>query len=430
MDIATIIGLIGGALIVWQAVGGSCIGLYDGTALLVVAGGGIAATLVAFPLRDFWQAIKATKNVLVVRPLDPPQLIERMVGYAETARRDGILALEQPIAAEPSSLVRAGVRLAVDGTEPALIMDILETELRFVKERHLRVQRLLERLGRHWVLFGGVGALLVLAQGGHVAAMALPLLYGALLYGLVGGAFARKLGEYHEKETLFWCLVIEAIMAIQSGDNPRIVEHKLSVFLAPKDRPSGDRKPTAPPPAPTPDISPDQLQAFVDEQRGRVLELVREAVRKSAGDKEQKKAVEARATRFEKGELGMVEFLAGLGGELYTQAVDCLQNPPKSLTDRVVPSDRVLDFEGLAELTDEAIERSMREIDQRDLVIALKGASSAVREKFLGNMSDRVRGFISEEIDYARCEPGRILDSQARIVMQLYKMAEQGKIQL
>ena len=176
MDIATLIGLADGALIVWQAVGGSCIGLYDGTALLVVAGGGIAATLVAFPLRDFWGALGATKNVLVVRSPDPPQLIERMVRYAETARREGILALEQLLGTEPSSLVRRGIRLAVDGTEPALIMDILETELRFVEERHVQVQRLLERLGRHWALFGGVGALLVLAQGGNVATMALPLL--------------------------------------------------------------------------------------------------------------------------------------------------------------------------------------------------------------------------------------------------------------
>jgi flagellar motor switch protein FliG len=91
--------------------------------------------------------------------------------------------------------------------------------------------------------------------------------------------------------------------------------------------------------------------------------------------------------------------------------------------------DRALDFEGLIELADETIEQSMREIDQRDLVIALKGVSSAVREKFLCNMSERVQVFISEEVGLVRCEPGQILDSQARIVMHMYKMAEQGKIQ-
>ncbi len=430
MDIATLIGLVGGALIVWQAVDGSSIGLYDGTALLVVVGGGIAATLVAFPLRDCWNALRATKNVVVVRSPDPPQLIERMVGYAEAARREGLLGLEESLGAEPSGLVRRGLQLAIDGTEPALIIDILETEMHFVEERHAQVQRLIERLGRHWALFAGVGGLLVLAQGGNAAAVAVPLLYGALLYGLIGGSFARKLGEYDKKEILSWRLVIEAIMAIQSGDNPRIVEHKLAIFLAPKDRPSGDRKPTAPVPTPTPDISPDEIQRFADEQRELVLEVVREAVRKSAGGKEQKKVVEARATRFEKGELGIVGFLVGLGAELYAQVIACLLNPPKPLIDHAEQLDRALDFERLVELTDETIEKSMREIDQRDLVIALKGASGAVREKFLGNMSKRVRVFISEEIGLVGCEPVQIVDSQARIVMHLLHMAKQEKIQL
>lgn len=66
----------------------------------------------------------------------------------------------------------------------------------------------------------------------------------------------------------------------------------------------------------------------------------------------------------------------------------------------------------------------MREIDQRDLVIALKGASSAMREKFPGNMSERVRVFIGEEIDLVRCEPEQVIDSQGRIVMHLFRMAE------
>ena len=88
--------------------------------------------------------------------------------------------------------------------------------------------------------------------------------------------------------------------------------------------------------------------------------------------------------------------------------------------DPVEQLDRALDFEGLFELADETIEQSMREIDQRDLVIALKGASSAVREKFLCNMLERVQVFISEEVGPVRCEPGQILDSQARIVMHMY----------
>ena len=72
----------------------------------------------------------------------------------------------------------------------------------------------------------------------------------------------------------------------------------------------------------------------------------------------------------------------------------------------------------------------MREIDQKDLVIALKGADEAVKEKVLGNMSERVRIFISEEVGFARCEPEQVLDSQARIIRQVYQLAERGKIEL
>ena len=423
MDIATLIGLVGGVLVVWQ-VGNPAV-LYDGDALLVVLGGGIAATLVAFPFRDFWAALRATKNVLIVRPPQPPAMIERMVGYAVTARRDGILALEKPMADEPNLLLRAGIRLAVDGTEPALIMDILETEMHFVEERHKRNRRVLLRLGHHWALFGLVGGLLMMVQGGAVAAIAVPLLYGALLYGLVGGAFARKLGEYHDKEILGWKLVIEGVMAIQAGDNPRIVEHKLSVFLAPAERPHIDH-PAPAPPTPSPDIAPAEIEA----QRPRVIEVVREELHKGAGDDAQKQAIAGLLDRTETGDLGMVALLASLGGELYGKVMHRLQNPPKPQVGHPLALEHALDFDSFGAMGDEAIQVLMREVDQKDLVMALKGAGAPVREKFLGNMSARVRTFISEEIGFVRCAPEQVLDAQARIVMQLYQLVEQGKIQL
>ncbi len=430
MDIATIIGLVGGGLIVWHAVGANSAELYNGTALLVVVGGGIAATLVAFTLRDIWHALAATRNVLIVRTPDPPQIIERIVGYAETARREGILGLEEPIHAEQSRFLRGGMQLATDGTEPSLIMDILETELHFVEERHVHVHRLVERLGRHWGLFGLVGALLVLVQGGGVTAMAVPLLYGALLYGLIGGAFAQKLREYHDKENLSCRLVIEGVMAIQSGDNPRIIEHKLSVFIAPKDRPRGDRQPSPELPVQTPDISPNELTDFIDEHRQQVLTVVREEMGGSGINEEQQLEIEDRIARCEKGDLTMVQFLVGLGGGLYDKVIDCLQNPPEPLTSPMRPLEHELSFPSLTELTDQGIQVLMREIDQRDLAIALKGASQMVREKILSNMSDRVREFISEEIGYVQCERWQVLDAQARIIMQLYQLENQGKIQL
>ena len=233
------------------------------------------------------------------------------------------------MADEPNMLTRAGIGLVVDGTEPDLIMDILETELHHVAERHAQRQRVVERTGRHWALFGGgVGALLVLAQGGGVVGAVVPLLYGVLLYGLVGGAFARKLGEYHEREALAWKLVIEGVMAIQAGDNPRIIEHKLSVFLAPKDRPRGERKQVVAAPEKTPDIAPEEVERYLEKQRAAMLTAVREEVGKIAGDLGEKKVVEALVGRAEKGELGLMAVLGSLGPDLCANAMHAFNNPP------------------------------------------------------------------------------------------------------
>ena len=111
-------------------------GLYDGAVLLLVLGGGIAATLIAFPWRDVVGLVHLVRVVLFPRARSPITLVERMVNFAETARRRGILALDKVRDGNDDPFLAQGIRLTVDGTEPDLIMDILETEIQFVEERH------------------------------------------------------------------------------------------------------------------------------------------------------------------------------------------------------------------------------------------------------------------------------------------------------
>ena len=140
--------------------------------------------------------------------------------------------------------------------------------------------------GCHWY----ETAQLVLVQGSGetggtlVAQAALPLLYGVLLYWLVGGPFARKLQTYSESEALAKIMTIEAIIAIQSGDNPRIVDHKHSVFVAPKYRSSG-------PAPPVEDYSRAKVEKFIAEKQDLILRLVREAAQESQAPAEQKARV-------------------------------------------------------------------------------------------------------------------------------------------
>ena len=122
------------------------------------------------------------------------------MGFAETARREGILALEPAAQEMKDPFMATGIRLAVDGTEPELVQSILATELHFIDERHKQGQKLVKTLGVNWVIFGAVGALLVLVLRPGAAGTGLdlvsqasqPLLYGLLLTGLLSVSFLRR----------------------------------------------------------------------------------------------------------------------------------------------------------------------------------------------------------------------------------------------
>ena len=165
-----------------------------------------------------------------------------------------------------------------------------------------------------------------------------------------------------------------------------------------------------------------------------MMAAVHETIDQSDKDREERKAASAFLNRAERGEFGILAFLATLGPELRQAAMEALQRPAEPQTTLVdsemledgVPK-RELDFEILGGLEDQQIQMLLREIDQRDAVIALKGASAAVRDKILGNMSERVQNFITEEISLMHCGPHDVLDAQSRIVRELYRILGNSK---
>ncbi|MFH1570564.1 MAG: motility protein A [Gemmatimonadota bacterium] len=251
MDIATIVGLIAAVTCMMVGIGSNLASMIDVPSVIITGGGTLAATLIANPLQEVVNLIGVYKKSIFTNVPVPTELIERIVGFAETARREGILALEQAIEEGDDPFLSTGVRLAVDGTEPDLIMDILETELQFVEERHKLGQEILGNMANAAPAFGMIGTLIGLvimlknmddpaAIGPGMAIALLTTLYGAIMANILLNPIAQKLKTYSSKEVLAKRMIIEGIMSIQSGDNPRIVEHKLSVFLAPKLRPSGE----------------------------------------------------------------------------------------------------------------------------------------------------------------------------------------------
>ena len=256
MDIATIVGFIAAVTCLMVGIGSNLASMIDPPSMIIVVGGTLSATLIANPLQEVIGLIGVIKCAILTNVPVPTELIERIVGFAETARREGILALEQAIEEGDDPFLSTGVRLAVDGTEPDLIMDILETELQFVQERHEQGQTIIANVGNAAPAFGMIGTLIGLvimlknmddpaAIGPGMAIALLTTMYGAILANIIFGPISAKLKVYSSKEVLAKRMIIEGIMSIQSGDNPRIVEHKLSVFLSPKSRPSTEEREAA-----------------------------------------------------------------------------------------------------------------------------------------------------------------------------------------
>jgi chemotaxis protein MotA len=253
MDIATIVGFIAAVTCLMVGIGSNLPSMIDPPSMIIVVGGTLAATLIANPLPEVIGLIGVIKCAVLTNVPMPTEIIERIVGFAETARREGILSLEAAIEEGDDPFLSTGVRLAVDGTEPDLIMDILETELQFVEERHKEGQEIIANMGNAAPAFGMIGTLIGLvimlknmddpaAIGPGMAIALLTTMYGAILANIIFGPISAKLKRYSSKEVLAKRMIIEGIMSIQSGDNPRIVEHKLSVFLSPKVRPNSEEE--------------------------------------------------------------------------------------------------------------------------------------------------------------------------------------------
>ncbi|MBD3221087.1 motility protein A [bacterium] len=249
MDIATIVGLVlAFGLVIWGiTLGGSLGQFWDPPSVAIVIGGTLAALLVAYPLAKVLGVVKVLKKTVFAAPQDPSEVIGKMVKYAERARREGMLALEEESENEPDEFLRKGLRLAVDGTDPQLLEKILETDIGQLEARHKEGKGILGTGGTFAPAFGMIGTLIGLVNmlaaledpstiGAGMATALITTFYGALVANAVFLPLASKLEIRSAEEVLVREMIIDGIMAIQSGDSPRIVEEKLKSFLSPVQR--------------------------------------------------------------------------------------------------------------------------------------------------------------------------------------------------
>ncbi len=249
MDIASVVGLILALGLIITAIliapGSSLSAFIDYPSLMVVVGGAIAAAMISFPLKNFLNVGMVAKKVFLNKIDNIPDLIETIVSLAETARRDGLLALETKIQEIENPFIVLGIQMAVDGTRPEVIEDIMRTELDAVATRHRDGKGVVDQMGRFAPAFGMIGTLMGLiimlgnmsdpsSIGAGMAVALITTLYGAIVSNVFFLPFAEKLGFISKQELLAREIIVRGIMAIQSGDNPRVIEQKLLTFVPPK----------------------------------------------------------------------------------------------------------------------------------------------------------------------------------------------------
>jgi chemotaxis protein MotA len=246
MDLATIIGIILSFGLVTSAImmGSSIFIFISAKSALIVLGGTIGATLVNYPLSHVLGVMGVTKKAFLSTLDTPNELISRFMEYANKARREGILALEPILREIDDDYLRKGLQLTVDGLEPQTIQEILETEIQYLEERHETGADIMGVMGAFAPALGMIGTVIGLVQmlqsmedpstiGPAMAVALITTFYGALLANLVFNPLSGKLKHRSREEVLLKEMVLEGILSISKGENPRIIEEKLNSYLPP-----------------------------------------------------------------------------------------------------------------------------------------------------------------------------------------------------
>jgi len=242
VDLATLIGLVGGIGIILGAIlMGSDVGTFMNVpSVMVVLGGTLAVTMMRFSMSAFFGSFKVLVKVFRSRLDTPEALIERAVELAGVARREGLLALEKEEVEDP--FFEKGIRLCVDGLEPEFVHRVLTQEMDQTVERHENGRRIFRSIGEAAPSMGMVGTLIGLVQmlshmddpktiGPAMAVALLTTLYGCMIANLFALPIADKLDHRSQEEALTKAIVIESVASIQEGRNPRVMEQLLRSYL-------------------------------------------------------------------------------------------------------------------------------------------------------------------------------------------------------
>ncbi len=251
MDLATLIGFLAAAGIILSAIvlGGDPMMFFNIPSLLVVGGGTIGAVLMQFSVSQFLGAMKVGMKALFNKLSSPKELIEITIDLANTARKGGLLALEEKDTG--NDFFQMGIQMMVDGHEPDVVRQTMVSDMNLTVERHETGQKIFKAIGDVAPAMGMIGTLIGLVQmlanmedpktiGPAMAVALLTTLYGAAIANVFALPLAEKLGLRSNEEKMIKSMIIDSISGIQEGRNPRVIEGMLMTYLPVSDRNLGD----------------------------------------------------------------------------------------------------------------------------------------------------------------------------------------------
>ncbi len=250
MDLATLIGVVLGLVLVLfgiiQSGGPSAItgSFIDIPSVIITIGGSLSCLVTSYTLKEFVEGFKGITVAFKDPKLDHGMTIRQIIELSNVARKEGLLALEEVAGNMEDEFMKKGILLIVDGTEPELVRGILETELNNMDERHRNVAGFFDTwaaMGPAWGMIGTlIGLVLMLKNlqdastiGPNMAVALITTFYGSLIANWLCTPIANKLKGINSREYQMKEIVIEGLLSIQAGENPRVIEEKLKSFLSP-----------------------------------------------------------------------------------------------------------------------------------------------------------------------------------------------------
>lgn len=245
MDILSILGLlIGfGAIIVGQYLeGGHLDTILNAVALLIVLGGTLGAVMLQTPMNTFLRALKMTVWVFKPPQQSAKRLLEKILDWNQIARREGLLRLEAMAMEETDIFTQKGLQLIADGAEPEIIREILETDLDIMENNDLQAAKVYEAMGGYSPTIGIIGAVLGLIHvmgnladpsslGSGIAVAFVATIYGVGLANLLFLPIGNKLKTLVQRRTQLQMMLIDGLISVADGDNPRNIESRLQAYL-------------------------------------------------------------------------------------------------------------------------------------------------------------------------------------------------------